>query len=251
MYQIQIQIFQTIAPKMMIDYISDNAESLDLDYYYGNSYQKWLSPIVINLMEQFPNDYINKISDVIVQRYKTKWSKIYNTLYKEQYEPLKNYYKTITDDEIRNETKNETNKLDSNSSDVKDINRNTVEKTDTNLTTTTSSSDKNNVYGFNSSASVGDNESDSQVSENTEGSGEKNKSDRNETINDSTTNTRNETNINDLTSNTQRNKNKAETGLINSSSQDLIIKEMKLRTMYNFIQIMYNDLDSVLCLLVY
>ena len=251
MSQIQIQIFQTIAPKMMIDYISDNAESLDLDYYYGNSYQKWLSPIVINLMEQFPNDYINKISDVIVQRYKTKWSKIYNTLYKEQYEPLKNYYKTITDDEIRNETKNETNKLDSNSSDVKDINRNTVEKTDTNLTTTTSSSDKNNVYGFNSSASVGDNESDSQVSENTEGSGEKNKSDRNETINDSTTNTRNETNINDLTSNTQRNKNKAETGLINSSSQDLIIKEMKLRTMYNFIQIMYNDLDSVLCLLVY
>lgn len=251
MSQIQIQIFQTIAPKMMIDYISDNAESLDLDYYYGNSYQKWLSPIVINLMEQFPNDYINKISDVIVQRYKTKWSKIYNTLYKEQYEPLKNYYKTITDDEIRNETKNETNKLDSNSSDVKDSTRNTVEKTDTNLTTTTSSSDKNNVYGFNSSASVGDNESDSQVSENTEGSGEKNKSDRNETINDSTTNTRNETNTNDLTSNTQRNKNKAETGLINSSSQDLIIKEMKLRTMYNFIQIMYNDLDSVLCLLVY
>ena len=251
MSQIQIQIFQTIAPKMMIDYISDNAESLDLDYYYGNSYQKWLSPIVVNLMEQFPNDYINKISDVIVQRYKTKWSKIYNTLYKEQYEPLKNYYKTITDDEIRNETKNETNKLDSNSSDVKDSTRNTVEKTDTNLTTTTSSSDKNNVYGFNSSASVGDNESDSQVSENTEGSGEKNKSDRNETINDSTTNTRNETNTNDLTSNTQRNKNKAETGLINSSSQDLIIKEMKLRTMYNFIQIMYNDLDSVLCLLVY
>lgn len=251
MSQIQIQIFQTIAPKMMIDYISDNAESLELDYYYGNSYQKWLSPIVINLMEQFPNDYINKISDVIVQRYKTKWSKIYNTLYKEQYEPLKNYYKTITDDEIRNETKNETNKLDSNSSDVKDSNRNTVEKTDTNLTTTTSSSDKNNVYGFNSSASVGDNESDSQVSENTEGSGEKNKSDRNETINDSTTSTRNETNTNDLTSNTQRNKNKAETGLINSSSQDLIIKEMKLRTMYNFIQIMYNDLDSVLCLLVY
>lgn len=251
MSQIQIQIFQTIAPKMMIDYISDNAESLDLDYYYGNSYQKWLSPIVVNLMEQFPNDYINKISDVIVQRYKTKWSKIYNTLYKEQYEPLKNYYKTITDDEIRNETKNETNKLDSNSSDVKDSTRNTVEKTDTNLTTTTSSSDKNNVYGFNSSTSVGDNESDSQVSENTEGSGEKNKSDRNETINDSTTNTRNETNTNDLTSNTQRNKNKAETGLINSSSQDLIIKEMKLRTMYNFIQIMYNDLDSVLCLLVY
>lgn len=251
MSQIQIQIFQTIAPKMMIDYIIDNAESLDLDYYYGNSYQKWLSPIVVTLMEQFPNDYINKISDVIVQRYKTKWSKIYNTLYKEQYEPLKNYYKTITDDEIRNETKNETNKLDSNSSDVKDSTRNTVEKTDTNLTTTTSSSDKNNVYGFNSSASVGDNESDSQVSENTEGSGEKNKSDRNETINDSTTNTRNETNTNDLTSNTQRNKNKAETGLINSSSQDLIIKEMKLRTMYNFIQIMYNDLDSVLCLLVY
>lgn len=251
MSQIQIQIFQTIAPKMMIDYISDNAESLDLDYYYGNSYQKWLSPIVVNLMEQFPSDYINKVSDVIVQRYKTKWTKIYNTLYKEQYEPLKNYYKTITDDETRNETKNEKNKLDSNSSDVKDSTRNMVEKTDTNLTTTTSSSDKNNVYGFNSSTSVGDNESDSQVSENTEGSGEKNKSDRNETINDSTTNTRNETNTNDLTSNTQRNKNKAETGLINSSSQDLIIKEMKLRTMYNFIQIMYNDLDSVLCLLVY
>ena len=75
---------------------SDDATSLDLDYFFQHSGQKYISNLVRNLKTKYSDSYIAKLVSIINLKYKEKWNRIYLALIDADYNPIENYDSTET-----------------------------------------------------------------------------------------------------------------------------------------------------------
>ena len=212
---ILINVFGEDLLPIFIDYISKSKNKklsslvLSLFDYYG--FQSTEEHYTLN---QFG---IKQLNQIIKYRFSNKWQKLVDTINLE-YNPIKPYDMTIVD------TKEDT--MDADTS-TQSTTTNTRENTEENSAT---SNNNNDIYGFNSSNAVPSDKS-------------------NNTSNDTTTTTgtdTNERNIDieyDRTNNVTRNITR--NGNIGNTTQQELIKQERQILEYQFMDTVFNDLDSV------
>ena len=229
---------------LISDFINqDNNATLDIDYEIGYSADKYLSPLAVKTLirslelsgwtlEDFINgdvtgsdlksvieDFLDTllIGSAIYNRFGLKWNKIYDALIDTAYNPLHNY--DMEEKRTPNITHTET--------------YNSVTDTRTpNLTTSGSANATTGVYGFNGSTAKNSGVNDGTSSESVTGT-------------DTNVKTGNVTNAETGTDTITR---KGNIGV--TTSQQLIDSELELRK-HDFYRIIYNDIDSILCLKIY
>ena len=107
-------IFKAISNKSnsLINWLtSEDAVTLDLEYYLGVSGNKYISPIVERLYENDDSTYLSKIADIFILRYASQLKHIYDAL-NIDYEPLNNYDMKETENvgsEIKNDITSDNN----------------------------------------------------------------------------------------------------------------------------------------------
>ena len=198
------------------DFISDgedgNLQTLDQDYYIGYSADKFISPFVEKLFNsgKTPVEISEYVANICINRFKTKWKKIYDALLTE-YKPLENYSmeETRTPDLTFEETQNE--------------------KTD--VTTERETHATNSYKGFNANDPVVVNKTDGDEDVTTSGAKLDNE------VTKETTHT-----------GTEKLERAGNIGV--TTSQQMLESEFKVRQ-YDFYKMVYNDIDSILCLSVY
>ena len=101
---------------------SDNAKSLDMEYYYNHSNEKWVSPLFEKLINlnggTIDATLMNKLVSIINLKFSDKWNRLHDAFITATYNPIENYSMV------------ETTEVDS------DVSTN------------------NNIYGFNSASAV-------------------------------------------------------------------------------------------------
>lgn len=236
---------QPIFP-LVKDFINqDNCNDLDSDYNINYSAEKYLSPFAIKTLkkvlenegftfEELKNDEISYsdkariitewLSDsdyaivyTIYNRFAVKWKKIYDALVNSSYNPLHNY--DMEEKRTPNLTHTETF-------------NNVQDQRTPNITTSGSANAKTGVYGFNGTSAKDSATNDGTSSESVTGTDTNVK-----TGNIATT----ETGTDTIT-------RKGNIGV--TSSQQLIESEIELRK-HDFYRIIFNDIDSILCLKIY
>lgn len=183
----------------LLDFITgDNYLTLDVDYEYGSSSEKFLSPLAVKLWDESGEDisiFVMGIGSIIANRFTSKWKHIWDAL-NIAYNPLENYsmLQTRTPDLTKGTTANG------------------------NITTESNSG----IYGFNSDEDNPSGKvSGTQDSENSV--------------------TETETGTDTLT----------RSGNIGvTTSQQMLQSEFEVRK-YDFYKKIYEDIDSILCLLSY
>ena len=216
------------------DFINgDNYFVLDTEYFISHSGDKYITKQLFHAIdflltnnnitwEEFlenPASYdtdillgiANLFSSIIENRFGAKWNRIYSAL-NSVYNPLENYNMSETRTPNLTETR-------------------TPNLTQSETASNTSSTDvENGVYGFNST--------NSNPSTDSTGS-------QTDSLNRTNTETGTETKTNTGTESLSRSGNIGVT-----SSQQLLESELELRK-YDFYQMIYNDVDSILCLKIY
>lgn len=189
----------------------------DIEYFLGHSGNKFASPFLLNLLSFQGTDIVtplvrNQIVEVIKAKFETKWNILYTNIFNnEEYQPLNNYNIKQVETPNMTYTKNETTKF-KNTRSIED-------------------STDDSIYGFNSQTA-----SPSDTTTKTS------------TITDTQ-------NPNDNLVEEERTENGTRTtdrsGINgNNTQQELAMKEIELRK-HNFYDIVYNDIDTVLCLSIY
>lgn len=206
------------------EYIS-YAQPLCTGYYLGHSGYKTVAPIYETLIENSANSEI-LIANIIKNKFKDKWNRVYKSLISDVYNVLDNYEGS----ETRNSSGDNTTTYDTNVEN--DINSETKEKV------TRGYIAQDNVFGFNSIASVGS--SDGSVTEEviTETNPDENKTHNEQK---KTGNDKKEFGYNDTRTKHGR----------DVSGSKLITEELKLRNSQNFFDIVYTDIDSIITLAIY
>ena len=232
---------------LLTDFIDQNNYIiLDYDYEVGYSADKYISPLLEKLLMEVLSDlgftledFINGLSssdlanvisgllinyplgEILYSRFGVKWKKIYDSLVASVYNPIHNYdmEEKRTPDLTRTETFN----------DVTD------ERTpDLSTTNNTDATSKTGVFGFNGTSAkdsaTNDGTSDSTIS-----------------VTGTDTNVKSGS-IDTTESGTDTLTRKGNIGV--TTSQQLIESELELRK-HDFYRIIYNDIDSVLCLKIY
>lgn len=240
---IQDGFFQKYATKYNNLYITqNNAPDLDIDYYLSHSgekkissiFSKWfemLDPHSPEHVEGLTMKPVEKLIDVVHNKFSHKWDQIYQALITNNYSILNNYGITETHSEITGETNNATHIIDE---------EHTVNsETSVNTNTTTTTSDKN--HGFNSNNSVPTTESIESVA----GSSDDNKTfeDTTKTIDGNNRDTENKSGSKTYTHSV--------TGYKDRDPEEAIEQEISLRSKRVFYEIIMNDVDTVLCLQIY
>lgn len=196
------------------DFITDNNYStLNVDYYLSHSNDKYLSPLVNKLYEQYNGNKLiinNLIVKIIYERFSTKWKKIYDALMT-QYLPLENY------------------NMEEERSNDKEYSDTGTQKTEISVDRETLAT--SSYRGFNSTEFAPISKTDGEENTTTTGSDENNVSQKDGTSSEDET--------------TSRHGNIGVT-----TSQQMLESEFKVRQ-YDFYKQMYNDIDSILCLSVY
>lgn len=116
-------IFLAISGSTVYSWLSgDNAKSLDTEYYYNHSNEKWISPMFEKLIDLnggvIDTTLMNKLVSIINLKFGDKWNRLHDAFINAVYNPIENYSMV------------ETTEVDS------DVSTN------------------NNIYGFNSGAAV-------------------------------------------------------------------------------------------------
>ena len=164
----------------------NNDEYLDIDYYVSHSGEKYASKFYLTMLDH--NKDITYIANVIFNRFKDKWKKIYDAMMKE-YNPLENY--SMVEDENVN----------------------------TDITNTSNGS--SNVFGFNTESEDGVADSKNEVSNTTSGKFDDN------------------------------HRKLTRSGNIGvTTSQQMLESELEIRKNI-FIENVMNDIDSIMCLIIY
>ena len=246
---------------LLADFItSSNAKDLDFDYHIGHSAEKRISPLYVKYVEKGCDLLSLDIEDVIdgtmsafdlyrlndvclksdnaniksglcaiiYNRFGVKWKKLYDAL-NTQYNPLENYDMTQerTPDIVHEDVYDVT---DERTADLTDTENGQISK---------NVDSENGVYGFNSTgANPSDNNSGNETTN----------------INNHTTATSGtDTNVKSgsITSSETGSEKLTRHGNIGvTSSQQLLESEFEVRKK-DFYKIIYNDIDSVLCLKCY
>ena len=195
----------------------DNSALLDKMFIFEHSGSKRLSPYFKRML--FASEHtldtpnpVELIAPQAVEKYADKWNKIYSALVDSSYNPLENY--------------------DMEEVETPDITKERDTTTKTKLTTTSSGSSSEDVFGFNSGVGVPSSENEVGSETTVEGSDDDNATHEEET----------ETGTRELT----RHGNIGVT-----TSQQMLTSEIELREHYNFCEIVLNDIAKLLCLNVY
>lgn len=255
-----------IFPSMILseDVFYGKLYELCLGYYTARSGEKTISMTYerfISLIEETPE--INKtpeelIGALIRGKFLDKWNRVYDVLITSQYDALNN--RESTEDKTGNnqnkDTHNTTKAKQGTNSDITTYDTNVEDngKTGTSETTTRNVEDANDVYGFNSSSSVGDTYSNETTSETIVGEADKNTSHNIQTktgtenkqfgIDESETHTGTDTT--DITISEKLVKSGRD-----GSGAELITEELNLRNTQLFFDIIYADIDSIATLQIY
>lgn len=190
-----------------------NADTLDVEYYLNHSGQKWISPMFRKLLDLQDVNAIQQIAKIIINKFEDKWNKLFEAFIESEYKPLENY----SMEEV----------------ETPDITKESTENTKTKVETSTEN-DKTEakVHGFNSVEGVPSGSTERNGKVVVEGGADDNEVHREDT----------ETGTRTLT----RHGNIGVT-----SSQQMLTQEIELRSGYNFVEMLFKDVDSVLTLLVY
>lgn len=218
-------IFEIMVENNLIEWLSiDKAKSIDLDYILNHSGSKLISCLINNLKDKYTYDeLLLKLCQILITKYGDNWNKLYYALSLD-YNPIENY--DLTETEIPNITRVET----------PNITKENTTNTKSNNVTTNNVGISNKTFGFNSSNSVNDNESE-------------------------TTNNQNVTGGTDISSTDTEKGNRTYTETGNRETRkhgnigvmsvpDQLEKEYNLR-MKTFFDVVYRDLDVTLTLPLY
>lgn len=207
---------------------ADNVVTMSQDYYLYHSGEKKVSPVYQKLVDGGEEDVIEKIADIIYNKYHDKWMRLYSVLVESEYAPLENY--NMLEVETPNLTDTET----------PNITHSDTQTQQTNITTTGNSNNDTSVYGFNSANATPQSESGATSSATTSGDAEDN------VITKTGTETGTRTTAHTGTKRLERSGNIGVT-----TSQQMLESEVTLRQRYNFYNIVYQDIDKVFTLSVY
>lgn len=92
----------------------DNASDIDLDYYFNQSGQKYISPLVNYLLgasEQLTAEASTRLADIAISKYSTRWLKMWDTM-KFEYNPIENYRMVESENASGNGTSTSTTTYD-------------------------------------------------------------------------------------------------------------------------------------------
>lgn len=240
-------------------------EQLCNTYYLNRSGNKPISvgyQNIIDIKEANPTiitqDADRYLGNMVRQQYLDKWTRIYNALVTQTYNALDNVSmdETYSDTINRDTTYGRKDTKTANNSDITTYDTNVEEngKTGTNEVTSTSVSNEENVYGFNSSDAVGDNTSKSTTTETTQGAPEDN------TTYNSTDKTGTETKAFTVDESVARSgkdeEEETRSGVRSKIGRDksgaeLISEELDLRMKATFFDIVLNDIDKLVVLPIY
>lgn len=203
------------------------SDELCVGYYFGHSGSKTLSPLYMRLKElekEHPNaDDIDEIvGNIIRERFLSKWSKVYDLLITKEYDALNNI--DITETKTGNNT--DVTTYDTNIEDTGEVGTHEVK--------TTNEENTDDVYGFNSTSPVPDSYSTGSLSETVVGDKDKN---TNHNIQAKTGTESKAFGIDEST--TKR-------GRWYGDPTEAVRKEIEMRIKFNFFEIVYRDIDSVL-----
>lgn len=261
---------------------SDMLPNMCQEYYLSWSGEKQVSMLYERVVS---NDMgVSKISDLLYDKYITKWKKVFIALIESEYSPLDDYSETETKQGSNNDTVTYNTTEKNMSTDTDTVTYNTTEKnksddtdkitynvnisddgkTSTKETVTRSSEDTDDSYGFNSSSPVGNTVSNGTETETTVGLGDDNTTHNTnvktgtetKTIGIDGTKTKTGTETKTLGADGTKTKTgtdgksgeytetKTRSGR-NTDGATLITRELSLRNRYNFFEMIYRDIDTV------
>lgn len=238
-----------------------DGEILDLEYYGNRSGSKEISPLLYKMLQDeiLPDSNIDRVANLIFSKYNTNWKKTWDAMITE-YNPLESYNVTESHDVKTNETEqsavnnnetlNETNKLHN------EHQKDTTDNTTSNSSGTTSRDENSTNKDYKNAFNGPSTSTPTENSEGTVGVEEtsSSESDRNRTVNDTytqdSTDERDKTKTVKVTSDnteaTTTDMDIQKSGNIRTTVQDLLEKEIKVRIDWNFFEIVYKNIDSVL-----
>ena len=200
---------------LVADFIGDNVPMLDWDYYLGFSADKYISPLQQKMLDSMTDEYTKNdvISDMAKVIY-NRFAQKWKNIYDAlmtEYNPLENY----SMEEIR----------------TPDLTTDETQNEKTDITTERETSASNSYKGFNATDPVLVNQTDGDETTTTTGA----KADNEVSKKIEQTGTETLTRAGNI-------------GV--TTSQQMLESEFKVRQ-YDFYKMMYNDIDSVLCLSIY
>lgn len=233
-------IFKTLADKYGNEFEWLNAKNvLDVEYFGNHSGNKPVAVLIERFIEENIENKLDKpftltedqratLADIIYNRYKVKWQKLYAVLSLE-YNPIENY--SMVEEETPNISRKHTVSDDYATSDEK--------KTKTDYTVESENENDVDSYGFNSETPVPTGDSSGTSKTRTQGDADNNVE----------TSTHRQTGYTEETESGDRKLTRA--GNIGvTTSQQLIESEVELWK-WNFFDTVYSDLDKVLTLPIY
>lgn len=242
------------------------AKSMSIGWYLQHSWFKTLSPFFEIASAEYdldpvavdPEELYEAVGTTIRDKFYVKWNKLYEALFTAEYNVLDdNSYSTVkTGNDTDTTTYDITDTKEGNNTDTTTHDVTVIDdgKTGTNETVTRNTENSSDVYGFNSSAPVGDTYDNNVTSETTVGD-----ADSNTQYNKNTkTGTESKTFGIDETAKKQGTETKTfgvnetvtKSGR-NVSGADLIDTEVEMRNKQIFFDIVYRDVDSILTLSIY
>lgn len=221
-------IFTNISTNHSADFtwLSSNvAHTLDIDYYLNHSGEKFISPFYENLEKlveaQESGNVLSLLGDSITLRFKDSWNKLYSAL-SDNYDPVEDM--NMTETRTPNITKTRTDLL------------NETSKQNSDYTTATDSTQKGDVYGYNSTTAVPSQTIDLDSSVRVTGSKDSNYTSRDNTGTQTIAETGTDTVV--------------KHGYGKKTAQELISEEIELRKK-QFYEMIMNDVDTIMTCNVY
>ena len=143
------RIFYNIYAANVFTWLDEEKADIYDFLYFHNSYSKIISFLYEEVVENA--SLMNVLISSIIERYKDKWNRLYNTLITEQYNPLENYSMEESEKfKVANVDSVKTNSSDSGTANSTNDNygfNSITAQPATKSTTTTSATSTNNVDG--------------------------------------------------------------------------------------------------------
>lgn len=218
-----------------------------------------IAPIVGDVDEDLTDESIEELAEIIVATFKEKWDR-QKAIYEIDYDPIYNYKETYSETTTGSQVddidvaKSKANSLAKTGSDTRTTTYNTTNTETTDQTESEVSTGESGIYGFNSSISVGSDSSNSNITNDTDGTRTNAKTGtETEQLSHGTTNTGSETGSEefDAQTTTEGTKDYTKTGNIgNLKTQEMIEAEIRLWR-WNILNEMMNDIKDYITLPVY
>lgn len=85
-----------------------SCDVIDMEYYLNHSGNKTISPLTYRLYENDDATYLTNLANIIVNKFKDKWLKLYDALIKKTYNPIENY-SMVEDENVQTDIHNSSN----------------------------------------------------------------------------------------------------------------------------------------------